>query len=101
MATLAKNAVLNNKKYYSYSLSGTYETSLSYYIIEIYYYLKLILITDKTDFIPIGHYQVNLIQITYHPKYFLNQVLRSVDIQHYLCLIVLRASGLKATSSEA
>ena len=32
-----------------------------------------------------GHYQLNLIQITHHPKHGLEQVLSNVDIQHSLC----------------
>ena len=62
------------------SLSGTYEISqFIHYTTKIYY------CTTYNRFHPIGVLpikQLNLFQITYHPKHGLKQVLSNVDIQH-------------------
>ena len=40
--------------------------------------LKSITVLPKTDFTPMGHNQLKVIQITYHPKHGLKQVLSNV-----------------------
>ena len=48
--------------------------------------LKSITVLHKTDFTPMGHYQLNLIQITYYRKTWPQSIFRQCRyiIQHYL-----------------